>query len=237
MAIFIAIFVITYSKEIKVNFNKNFKLIVHMRITISALVLLFIGSTLSHAQQPSVSLATFKENVSTQAKTLNTLEADFVQVKYLEVLDEKVVSEGKIYYKNIDKLRVSYTKPSPYLVVMNGRKVKIESEGKKSTYGLDASKEMGSLNEVLTACMSGKIGLLEKNHTLTLNQDDKAYCLIVKNQSADKKQQGEVRIFFDKNDYSTSRFIIKEATGDYTEYTLTNRKKNVPLADGIFSLL
>ena len=43
--------------------------------------------------------ASFKKKLSVENQKVNTTESQFIQEKYLSVLSEKIVSQGKFYFK------------------------------------------------------------------------------------------------------------------------------------------
>lgn len=81
----------------------------------------------------------------------------FTQVKYLDVFDEKVTSKGKFYYQKTHKICMEYFRPMDYLIVINGSKLKIVSDGKKSIMNLSSNKMMAQMQDMLTACMIGDL--------------------------------------------------------------------------------
>ena len=64
--------------------------------------------------------------VVAKASTVKTISADFVQEKDLSILNDKMVSKGKMYYDG-GMLRWEYLTPYQYLFVMNGSKVLLQS--------------------------------------------------------------------------------------------------------------
>ena len=54
---------------------------------------------------------------------INTMQCDFVQTKHMKMLNEKLVSSGKMAYKQSDKLKWEYTSPYSYIFILNGTKI------------------------------------------------------------------------------------------------------------------
>ena len=44
-------------------------------------------------------LQDFEKRLAEEAQTVQSIESDFTQVKYLDIFDEKVTSKGKFYYQ------------------------------------------------------------------------------------------------------------------------------------------
>lgn len=85
-----------------------------------------------HAQsmKKMVQKTEFENRLAKEAQTVKSIESDFTQVKYLDVFDEKVTSKGKFYYQKSNKICMEYFRPMNYLIVINGSKLKIVSDGK-----------------------------------------------------------------------------------------------------------
>ena len=65
----------------------------------------------------------FESRLAKEAQTVESIESDFTQVKYLDVFDEKVTSKGKFYYQKTHKICMEYFRPMDYLIVINGSKL------------------------------------------------------------------------------------------------------------------
>ena len=75
----------------------------------------------------------------------------------LSLLSEKIKSKGKFYFKKEDKVRIEYTAPYAYLVVMNGGQLTIKDEQKTSKINTKNSKLMQSVNRIIIDCMRGTV--------------------------------------------------------------------------------
>lgn len=60
--------------------------------------------------------AEIRHQIESAAVSMKTMQCDFVQTKYLRMLNDKMVSTGKMYYQQSDKLRWEYT--SPYILCL-----------------------------------------------------------------------------------------------------------------------
>ena len=53
--------------------------------------------------------AKIRQQIEAAASNMKSMQCDFVQTKYLRMLNDKMVSTGKMYYQQSDKLRWEYT--------------------------------------------------------------------------------------------------------------------------------
>lgn len=96
-------------------------------------LLITLGISCAHAQTMNKLIQTreFESRLAKEAQTIQSIESDFTQVKYLDILDEKVTSKGKFYYQKSGKICMEYAQPVNYLIVINDSRLKIVADGKK----------------------------------------------------------------------------------------------------------
>lgn len=200
-----------------------------MKATYTLLLLLLIASSSLHAQ-PMKKLANvqeFDQRLAQQAQTVQSIESDFTQVKYLDVLDEKVTSRGKFYYKKSNQICMEYARPMNYLIVINGAKLKIVSDGKKNVMNLSSNKMMNQMQDMLTACMVGDLSKMAPNYRLEYFEDAQYYLVKIKPVSkAVQAYIAGIEIYLSKKDMSVHKLRLSETATNYTEYEFTNKRFN-----------
>ena len=153
-----------------------------MRTLLLYLSLFFLSIATVHAQsmKKMVQKTEFENRLAKEAQTVESIESDFTQVKYLDVFDEKVTSKGKFYYQKSNKICMEYFRPMDYLIVINGSKLKIVSDGKKSIMNLSSNKMMAQMQDMLTACMIGDLSKMSSNYQLEYFEDARYYLVKIK---------------------------------------------------------
>lgn len=200
-----------------------------MRILLTYLLLsiLSIATAQAQAMKKLVNLQEFESKLAKEAQTVASIESDFTQVKYLDVFDEKVTSKGKFYYQKSNKIRMEYFHPMDYLIVINGSKLKVISDGKKSIMNLSSNKMMNQMQDMLTACMVGDLSKMSSSYQLTYFEDVRYY--LVKIKPTNKAIQAYITgidIYLDKKDMSVYKLRLSETATNYTEYEFYNKKFN-----------
>jgi len=171
--------------------------------------------------------AEFESRLAKEAQTVASIESDFTQVKYLDVFDEKITSKGKFYYQKSNKICMEYFRPMDYLIVINGSKLKIVSDGKKSVMNLSSNRMMTQMQELLTACMTGDLSKMSADYQLDYFED--THCYLVKITPASKAIQAYIsgiEIYLDKKDMSVHKLRLSETAADYTEYEFYHKTFN-----------
>lgn len=185
--------------------------------------------------KPLVSIALFQERLKKEAASVSSIESDFTQEKYLDVFTEKVISKGRFYYKKENKIRMDYTSPLDYQIIINAQKLKIVSEGKTNIMNLGSNQMMNEMKGMLAACMIGDLGSMTAHYKLDYYETPSFY--VVKICPVSKSVQAyinEIRISIDKKDMSVQTLRLSENAKDYTEYRFANKKYNTLTSDERF---
>lgn len=181
-------------------------------------------------------IVAIQKKITEVAESVKSIECDFVQTKHLEIFNEDIISKGQFYYKAEDKICLNYTQPSSYLMVINGEKIKIVSDGKKNVMNLKSNKTMKELRSMLAGCMSGNLTEI-KGYNMEFFEDKKFYLIQVKPINKDIMAYiTQFDIYLDKSDFSVSKLRISEAGSNYTDYLFSNKKFNTLKDDSKFSI-
>lgn len=184
---------------------------------------------------PLASVTAFQERLKKEAALLSSIESDFTQEKFLDVFNEKIVSKGRFYYKQENMIRMDYTSPIDYQIIINGQKLKIVSEGKSNVVNLGSNQMMNEMKGMLAACMIGDLTVMSSAYRLEYYESPSLY--VVKIRPVSKSVQAyisEIIISIDKKDMSVQTLRLSENAKDYTEYHFTNRKYNTLVSDEMF---
>lgn len=209
-----------------------------MKTIFASLLLLFlVGSVSGQSMKKLVNRQAFDTRLAKEAQTVQSIESDFIQTKYLDVFDEKVTSKGKFYYKKANRICMEYARPMSYLIVINGSKLKIVSDGKKSVMNLSANKMMNEMQDMLTACMIGDLSNMSSNYRLDYLEDARYYLVNIKPVSkAVQAYIAGIQIYLDKKDMSVHKLRLSETATNYTEYEFYNKKFNALKDEAKFTI-
>lgn len=207
--------------------------------TILITLLVTLGFTCTHAQtmKKIIRMQDFENRLAKEAQSIQSIASDFTQVKYLDILDEKVTSKGKFYYQKSDKICMDYARPVNYLIVINGSRLKIVADGKKSVMSLSSNKMMNQMQDMLTACMIGDLSKMSSDYKLEYFENDSHY--LVKIKPVNKAIQAyisEIEIYLDKKDMSVHKLRLSETAANYTEYEFYNKRFNDLKDETMFSI-
>ena len=196
-------------------------------VSLSLLVCLLFCATAGAQMKKLADVAGFQKRLAQGTATIESIESDFTQVKYLDVFNEKVTSQGKFYFRKKNKICLEYTRPIRYSMVINEKQLIIDSDGKKTVMNLSSNKMMNEMQGVLTASMVGDLTLLSSDYQLEYLEDANYYLVRIKPLSkAVLAYIFEIQVYLDKKDMSVLRLRLLESAVNYTEYTFLNKKYN-----------
>lgn len=197
-------------------------------------------SIVSFAQPKSFSvvknLNAFQSAISNANSSVKTISSDFSQTKNMALLAEKIKSKGKFYFMKEDKVRIEYTSPYTYLLVMNKGQVMVKDEQKTSKVNTKNSKALQSVNRIMIDCMRGTL-LSNPDFKATVLENNTDYLISLAPVTASmKKMFSCIDVYMNKKSFDVSRLMMKEHGGDLTEMNFTNTKQNLPLNEALFKV-
>ena len=165
-----------------------------------------------------------------------TIISDFSQVKNLTLLADKIKSKGKFSFKKEDKVRIEYTSPYSYLIIMNGGQILIKDEQKTSKVNTRSSKTLQSVNRIMIDCMRGTV-FSQQDFKVAAYENAGNYLLtLIPANEGLRKIFKQIDVYLDKKTFDVDRLTMTEQGGDYTDMTFTNTKHNIPLSDALFKV-
>lgn len=208
------------------------------KVFLAGMVLMI--ALLARAQHPGYSNmkdeAAFRTQFKETSRKINTIQSDFIQEKNLSLLDDRITSRGKFWFRKENAVRMEYTTPFQYLMVVNGTDVYIKDSKKENRMSSRSNKLFQQINRIMIDCVNGN-ALESKDFTVKLfsgASDHLAELTPVEKNL--KSMFRSINIIIDKKDLSVSRVEMYEPSGDNTIIRFVNRQMNVNLADALFAV-
>jgi len=178
----------------------------------------------------------FRQQFAAAAKKLNTIQSDFVQEKNLAMLSEKIVSNGKFWFKKDNLVRMEYTHPFKYLMIINKNNVFIKDDQKENKISARSNKLFQQINRIIVDCVQGT-ALDNKDFTVKTLEGKDGFLIYLSPVAKNMKDLfANINVIVDKKDYSILRMEMIEAAGDNTIIKFTNKQLNIPVADALFAI-
>lgn len=181
--------------------------------------------------------AQLKRQINALALKMKSMQCDFVQTKYIKMLNYNMVSRGKMFYQQGNKLRWEYTSPYTYAFVLNGQKVLI-SRGKRSdVININQSKMFKEIARIMMNSVVGKCLMDTKDFKSSITDASTEYIATLYPQQKQMRQMFQkIVLRFNKHSSMVSTVELVEKKGDKTVIVLKNVKTNVPIYAKVFSI-
>lgn len=180
--------------------------------------------------------SSFKTNFAAASQKTSTIKSDFVQEKNLSMLSEKIVSKGKFWFKKENAVRMEYTSPFSYLMIINGSKIYIKDNQKENRMSSRSNKLFQSINKILMDCVKGTVF---DNTDFTVKLFDNNDTYLAEMTPVDKDMKNlfkKINVYLDKKNYLVKKIEMNEPSGDNTIITYSNQELNTNLPDALFAV-
>ena len=204
-----------------------------MKKILISLAFLFV-SFVAFAQD---SEAQIRQKIAVAAQAMTSLQCDFVQTKQLKMLYDKMVSEGKMYYSQKDKLRWEYVKPYQYIFIMNGDRVLLKNKERSDVIDVRQNKIFREIANIMLNSVVGNCLNDERSFKTSITTDGSQWVATLLPQRKDMKQMFQkIILHFDQRQATVSRVELVEKNGDQTTIDLKNIRKNETIAPRTFAV-
>lgn len=176
----------------------------------------------------------FMREVAVKANNLESLSSDFTQTKFIQLMEDKAVSKGKLFYKAPNILKWEYAIPYDYKILFRENQLHINDNGDKSVTNLKANKLMEKLVGLISGSVNGKLVADYENFDVSFTRNGKSIsALIIPKDPAIKQMFDKIIMVFNQENILNSVRLMEEG-GDYTHIDFKNIKINTPLEDSVF---
>lgn len=177
------------------------------------------------------------EMIGKSSAEMQTLQCDFVQTKHLKILNDKMVSNGKMYYRQASKLRWEYTSPYSYIFILNDTQVLLKNSNRSDVIDVNQNKVFKEIARLMMNSIVGNCLTDDDSFTTSIQVTADEWVATLVPLKKDMKQMWtRLVLHFDKTSKTVVMVEMHERTGDHTEIRLKNVKVNAPVDDNMFSI-
>ncbi len=203
-------------------------------------MLVLVSGFVAKAQYPGYTavadLPKFKASFAAAAQKTNSIKANFTQDKNLSMLSEKITSKGNFWFKKDSRVRMEYTTPFKYLMILNKDRAYVKDGAKESKVSTKSNKMFQQINKIMIDCMQGTA--LDNTDFKTRVFDNKTNALVELTPVAKgmKEMFKSITVIVDKKDFSVLSIQMQELSGDNTIMRFTNKEINAAIPDTLFDI-
>lgn len=185
---------------------------------------------------PVSDVTRFKDQFAVTAKKIETIKSDFTQEKNLSMLSEKIVSKGKFWFKKDNLLRMEYTKPFDYLMILNKDNVYVKDGKNETKVSTRSNKIFQQINKITVDCVQGTV-LSNPDFKTRILENKNNYLVELSPVSKGLKEFFKtIKVYIDRKDYAVNTIEMDENSGDDTTLHFTNRELNIAIPDALFTI-
>lgn len=206
------------------------KIVTIFLIIIGCVVSINAASNLSATQQEEVI-----GKINAAVSGMKSMSCNFVQTKYLSLLSDKMVSNGKMYYKQPNKLRWEYTSPYNYLFVFNGTKVYVGNKSKKDVIDTNTNKIFKEIARIMMSTVTGKALSNKTDFTISVSSTNSSWVISLIPKKKEMKQMfSKIELIFNRSNTMISEINIFEKNNDRTNIKLNSIIQNGSIQESYF---
>lgn len=181
--------------------------------------------------------AAVKSQINAAAARLRTMQCDFVQTKHMRMLNDKMVSRGRMYYVQPNKLRWEYTSPYTYTFVLNNSQVMMSRGRKNQVIDVNQSKVFKEITRIMMNSVVGKCLNDGKDFKTSITGSSTEWIATLVPLKKNMKQMFKtIKIHFNKKRSMVSVVELLEKNGDRTVIELRNVRPNQSINGNLFTI-
>jgi len=191
----------------------------------------------SPAAAQTDSQAQMRQQINQAVSTMKTMQCDFVQTKHLKLLNDQMVSHGRMYYRQADLLRWEYTSPYTYTFILNKDKVLLKNERRSDVINVAQNQVFREIARLMMNSVVGKSLSDDRNFSTTITAGTSEWVATLVSKKKDIKQMFQrIVLHFSRQKKCVTTVELYEKNGDRTIIQLNNIKINEPVSEQLFSI-
>ena len=207
----------------------------HKLISIAFCMIWSLNSFCQHREfTPIEDTAKFKSKFISLAIQTNSIKCDFIQEKNMSMISEKITSNGEFWFKKESKVRMEYTQPFQYLIIINQNRIYVKDQLKENTISTKGNKLFRQISQIIADCVQGTI-LNNPEFKTCIFESGQVYRIqMVPTSKGLKDFFKAINITVDKRTYNVSKIEMIELSNDNTIISFLNRENNTDISDALF---
>ena len=175
------------------------------------------------------------DEISKASEAISTLQANFTQTKKVKMLSNAMVSEGKMWCTQPNRLRWEYTSPNPFAIILSDGRVMMKGSKRNHTIRIDRNRMLREITGLIIPSGLGKNLTEGKDFLVSVESKQNEHILSLVPQSKETKQLfSRIVLYYDRQQAVVRKVEMWEKTGDNTLIELTSIKKNAEIDDAIY---
>jgi len=199
-------------------------------------------ATVPPATQPADPQPASREllaHIQAQLRTVDTMQADFIQKKHLSMLKHTLVIQGKLAMRKPNAVIWIVDKPTRYAIRVDGEELTQwdQDTNKVQVLHLGGDPTFKNITEQIQAWFLGDYKTLEKSYDVyQLSEKPLSLRFAPQAGSMVAKMVKNIEITFGNDETQVDKMVINETTGDSTTLNYSNTRLNQPIPDKVWEI-
>lgn len=176
------------------------------------------------------------DEISKASEAIRTVQCNFRQTKITRMLNNAMVSEGKMWCTQPNRLRWEYTSPNTFAIILSDGKVMTKGNKRNHTIRIDRNRMLREITRIIIPSGLGKCLTEEKDYLVSVESKQNEHILSLVPQSKEMMQLfARIVLYYNRQQAVVVKVEMWEKTGDYTTIELTSIQKNAEIDDAIYT--
>lgn len=176
----------------------------------------------AHGQNRSAEILS---QLASASASIKSFSCDFRQVQEVPMLEDAVISAGKMDYRSDGRIMWKYETPKLMQIAVTQDKIITTTDTGSKTVNLSDNPMMAQLREILLGVLSGKQFDTAGRFDCSIREDGSFVTVdMVPKSRQIKRVFSKMSCTFANSDKSIERVVLSDADGGITTITFTNKK-------------
>lgn len=177
------------------------------------------------------------QQIDRACSEMRSLECDFTQTKHIKLLNDEMVSYGKMYFSQPNMLRWEYTSPYTYTFILNSNQVLLKNAQREDILDINKNKMFKEIARLMMSSVVGNCLTDDSTFDTTIATTPTEWIATLVPIKRDLKQMwSHMVIHFDRTMNRVVKVEMYEPSGDFTIIELHNIRHNVAIDSSVFSI-
>ena len=154
-----------------------------------------------------------------------------------KLLNDQMVSHGRMHYRQADQLRWEYTSPYTYTFILNKDKVLLKNERRSDVIDVAQNRVFREIARLMMNSIVGNSLADDKNFTTTIAAGNNEWVATLVSKKKDLKQMFQrIVLHIERQKKCVTTVELYEKNGDHTVIQLKNIRINEPVSAQLFKV-
>jgi outer membrane lipoprotein-sorting protein len=165
---------------------------------------------------------------------MESISGDIEQVKSFAFLNNKLVSKGKFYFQQDNKLRWAFNDPIEYIILINENSMRLKEEGEEKKYK-GMNQILRQVKEIILGCIDGSI-MSNSNYKTEFSRSEELIRIQLKPKSKNLKEFiQQIDVQFSIDGAVLRNVVLTDPSGDLTNIQFSNIESNKRIDEKLFA--